>query len=85
MKKNILFIHQSADLYGSDKTLLYLVDAIKNESNPIVVVPEEGPLTIELRARDIEVIINPVIKVSRQLYASFKVFTLPFLVNSFLL
>jgi len=78
--KNILFIHQSADLYGSDKTLLYLVGALKTEINPIVVIPEEGPLTKELRKKDIEVIINPVIKVSRQLYASIHIFKTPFLV-----
>ena len=76
--KNILFIHQSADLYGSDKTLLYLVEAIQGETNPIVVVPEEGPLTEELRKLGIEVYIIPVIKVSRRLYTSLDLFKLPF-------
>jgi glycosyltransferase involved in cell wall biosynthesis len=76
--KNILFIHQSADLYGSDKTLLYLVKAIKDEINPIVVLPEEGPLTEELRKLRIEVFILPVIKVSRKLYASLDLFKQPF-------
>lgn len=76
--KTILFIHQSADLYGSDKTLLFLVESIKEEIIPIVVVPEEGPLTVELRKIDIEVLIIPVIKVSRELIASFKFFTIPF-------
>ncbi len=80
--KNILFIHQSADLYGSDKMLLYLVESVKNEAYPIIVVPEIGPLTEELRKRDIEFIINPVIKVSRELYASFKIFIIPFLIFS---
>lgn len=78
--KNILFIHQSADLYGSDKTLLYLVDAIKNDFNPIVVLPVEGPLLEELKKINVEVIINPVIKVSRQLFASFQIIKLPFLI-----
>lgn len=76
--KNILFIHQSADLYGSDKTLLYLVKAIKDDFNPIVVLPVEGPLTEELKKLNIEVIINPVIKVSRQLFTSFQIIKLPF-------
>ncbi|MFD0990554.1 glycosyltransferase family 4 protein [Mariniflexile jejuense] len=80
--KNILFIHQSADLYGSDKTLLYLVDAIKNDFNPIVVLPEEGPLTEELNKINIEVIISPVIKVSRQLFTSLQIIKLPFLMYS---
>jgi glycosyltransferase involved in cell wall biosynthesis len=76
--KNILFIHQSADLYGSDKTLLYLVESIKDIANAIVVVPEEGPLTEEFKKLNIEVFIIPVIKVSRQLFTSFDFFKLPF-------
>ena len=76
--KNILFIHQSADLYGSDKTLLYLVESIKNEFNPIVVVPEIGPLTEELKKINVEVLIIPVIKVSRQLLTSLEFFTIPY-------
>tara|TARA_R110002050_G_scaffold104139_1_gene213503 strand:+ start:5680 stop:6840 length:1161 start_codon:yes stop_codon:yes gene_type:complete len=76
--KNILFIHQSADLYGSDKTLLYLVESIKNEFNPIVVVPEVGPLTEELKKINVEVLIIPVIKVSRQLLTSLEFFTIPY-------
>lgn len=76
--KNILFVHQSADLYGSDKTLLYLVESIRGKVNPIVVVPEEGPLTDELYKLNIEVFIIPVIKVSRQLFTSFGLVKLPF-------
>lgn len=76
--KNILFIHQSADLYGSDKTLLYLLESIKDVANVIVVVPEEGPLTEEFKKLNIEVFIIPVIKVSRQLFTNFNVFKLPF-------
>lgn len=78
--KNILFIHQSADLYGSDKTLLYLVESIRHDFNPIVVLPVEGPLTEELRKMDIEIIINPVIKVSRQLFTGIEIIKLPFLI-----
>lgn len=80
--KNILFIHQSADLYGSDKTLLYLVESIKDDFYPIVVLPIEGPLTDELKKINIEVIINPVIKVSRQLFTNFQILKLPFLIYS---
>ena len=76
--KNILFVHQSADLYGSDKTLLCLVESCLNYANLIIVVPEEGPLTEELRKLNIEVFIIPVIKVSRQLFTSLDIFKLPF-------
>ena len=47
MKKTVLFFHQSAELYGSDKMLLHFVLHLKNEQsefNPIVVLPKEGPL-----------------------------------------
>jgi glycosyltransferase involved in cell wall biosynthesis len=80
--KNILFIHQSADLYGSDKTLLYLVKSIKDIANPIVVLPEEGLLTEELKKSNIEYFIIPVIKVSRQLFLSFDAVKMPFIIFS---
>jgi len=76
--KNILFVHQSADLYGSDKTLLFLVDSIKDTVNPIVVVPEEGPLTDELKKIDVEVLIIPVLKVSRELFKKINILKFPF-------
>lgn len=76
--KNILFVHQSADLYGSDKTLLFLVESIMDVANPIVVLPEEGPLTEELKRLNIEFFILPVIKVSRQLFTIFGMITMPF-------
>jgi glycosyltransferase involved in cell wall biosynthesis len=76
--KNILFIHQSADLYGSDKTLLYLVTAIKNTFHPIIVIPSEGPLSEELQKQNIEFYVMPVIKVSRELFKSIAIIQLPF-------
>src|SRR5690606_28548359 len=70
-----------ADLYGSDKTLLYLVKSIVNDFNPIVVLPVEGPLSEELEKINVEIIINPVIKVSRQLFKSKGFVKLPFLMS----
>lgn len=78
MKKTILFVHQSADLYGSDKTLLYLVESIKDTINPIIVVPEEGPLTDEFKKIDVEVLIIPVLKVSREIFTILNFFKFPF-------
>ena len=47
--KNILFIHQSSELYGSDKTLLLLIRYINKERFcPIVILPIEGLLKKEL-------------------------------------
>ena len=70
---NILYIHQSAELYGSDKTLLYLVSQIKQKGfNPIVVLPSHGPLSLELEKFQVEIIIAPVVKISRKMF-SFKI------------
>jgi len=67
--KNILFIHQSAELYGSDKTLLYLVANLdKNKFFPIVILPNEGPLKIELEKENVKVIIAPVLKLYRKMF-----------------
>ncbi|WP_282786545.1 glycosyltransferase family 4 protein [Flavobacterium croceum] len=67
--KNILFIHQSAELYGSDKTLLLLLKNINTQSfNPVVVLPNEGPLKKELESLNITVVIAPVLKLSRKMF-----------------
>lgn len=81
-KKTILFIHQSSELYGSDKTLFYLVKDLKNTSNfnPVVVLPSEGPLSIILNKENIRVIVAPVVKVSRKMFKLKNLFFLPIVV-----
>ena len=50
IKKTILFVHQSSDLYGSDKALLLLSQNLdKKLFVPIIVLPRKGPLFIELQ------------------------------------
>lgn len=52
----VLFVHQSCDLYGSDRVLLDIAEAVAQAGGePIVALPGEGPLTQALRARHIEV------------------------------
>ncbi len=83
--KTILFIHQSAELYGSDKTLLFLAKSIGQYGiRAIVVLPEKGPLADLIRKKDIKLIINPVIKVSRSSISFFNLFKLPFQILFFL-
>ena len=66
---NILFIHQSAELYGSDKTLLLLLRHIdKTRFYPVVVLPNDGPLKEELEKENIKVVIAPVLKVYRKMF-----------------
>ncbi|RLD39202.1 MAG: hypothetical protein DRI74_01560 [Bacteroidetes bacterium] len=67
--KTILFIHQSAELYGSDKTLLQLVIGMSKKGHKvIVIVPEEGPLTGEFQNFNIKYIVSPVLKLSRDMF-----------------
>lgn len=71
-KKNILFLHAGAELYGADKVLLELIEGITfTEYNPIVILPNDGPLVKELERKEIDVrIINyPIL---RRKYFNFK-------------
>lgn len=66
---NILFIHQSAELYGSDKTLLLLLQHIdRSRFFPVVILPNEGPLKDKLAEINVEVFINPVLKLHRKMF-----------------
>ncbi|MEW5676556.1 glycosyltransferase family 4 protein [Flavobacterium enshiense] len=77
--KNILFIHQSAEMYGSDKTLLILVSEFKKKGlHPIVVLPGEGPLKKYLEELAIQVEIAPVFKISRKMFSPGNILALPF-------
>ena len=68
--KNILFIHQSVDLYGSDKTLLLLLSKLdKTQFNVVVVLPHEGPLTVALEEENIKVVVAPVLKLYRKMFS----------------
>lgn len=68
--KNIIFVHQSAELYGSDKVLLLLCSEMVKEGtyHPIVIVPEEGPLIAQLEANQVEVHVAEVSKISRAVF-----------------
>lgn len=61
--KNILFIHSSSEMYGSDKSLLYLLKNIKKDEYRVnVLLPEEGPLVEKLN--EIEGVSVDIYKVS---------------------
>ena len=67
--KTVLFIHQSAELYGSDKTLLFLLKELdRSKISPLVVLPEEGPLKNAIEHENIEVVIAPVLKLHRNIF-----------------
>lgn len=73
--KTILVIHQSAELYGSDKTMLYFLSQLdKTKYLPIIVLPFEGPLKIELEKNNIKVVIAPVLKLYRKMFTPKNIF-----------
>jgi glycosyltransferase involved in cell wall biosynthesis len=72
---NVLFIHQSAELYGSDKTLLILLKHINRDLfNPVVIIPEKGPLKTEIEKLNVEVHILPVLKLYRNIFTPKNIF-----------
>lgn len=79
MKKTILFVHQSSDLYGSDKALLLLVKKLNKELFvPIVVLPKEGLLKEALLKENIRVIVTPVINIHKKMFNLKDLLLLPF-------
>lgn len=67
--KSILFIHQSAELYGSDKTILMFISSLdKQKYKSVVILPFDGPLKKEFEKNGIEVIIAPVLKLYRKMF-----------------
>jgi glycosyltransferase involved in cell wall biosynthesis len=68
--KNIVFIHQSAELYGSDKTLLLLLKYLdKTKYTTFVILPNDGLLKTELEKENIKVFIAPVLKLYRKMFS----------------
>lgn len=66
-RMTLLFIHGSADLYGSDITLLQLVSGLNRERFcSVVVVPYAGPLVSCLERAGAEVVIRPDLPVLRR-------------------
>lgn len=66
---NILFVHQSAELYGSDKMLLVLLAQLdKSRFFPVVILPNHGPLEIALKDEGILVAVAPVAKLYRKMF-----------------
>lgn len=61
-----MFVHQSADLYGSDRVLLSLVTKLDRKKYlPIVFLPVEGPLVVELVSAGVECHVLPITRLAR--------------------
>jgi glycosyltransferase involved in cell wall biosynthesis len=56
----VLYIHNSADVYGASRSLFRLVQRLdRRRFTPLVVLPERGPLADRLRAAEVEVVVHP--------------------------
>ncbi|WP_092999017.1 glycosyltransferase [Thiohalomonas denitrificans] len=76
--RNILFVHQSADMYGSDKVLLSLVAGLdRSRFTPIVVLPCKGPLLIALEENGIRCHLVPLVRAGRTLFSIKGLLSLP--------
>lgn len=65
-KTRVVFVHQSAELYGSDKVLLTLVGALdRSRYVPIVLLPRTGPLFNRLHEAGIKTHVVPLVVVGR--------------------
>ena len=62
---SVLVVHSSAELYGSDKSLLDFARLRPAHMALTVVLPEDGPLAPALRACDAEVVVGEVCKLQR--------------------
>ena len=48
--KNVLFVHSSSELYGSDRSLLNIVSHLdRSKYSPFVILPCQGPLVDEMK------------------------------------
>ncbi len=63
----VLYVHASAELYGSDIALLNLIRHLPPRVRPIVALPEEGPLAERLRQHGAKVSVFP-LAVPRRYY-----------------
>lgn len=57
--KKILIFSSGSELYGSERGLLNLVDAVRDLYRITVVLPKRGPLADRLREKNIEALIFP--------------------------
>lgn len=77
--KTIVYVHQSADMYGSDRVLLNCVRQVRKAGvRPIVLLPVDGPLLSELRKEGIECYVVPIARLSRSMLSFRGILSIPF-------
>jgi len=73
--ERLLYVHNSADIYGASRSLLRLMSRLRQEGlHPLVILPENGPLETRLGALGVEVIIDRGLTViTRTVFRSWRV------------
>jgi glycosyltransferase involved in cell wall biosynthesis len=65
-RRTVLFVHQGAELYGSDKVVLNLAVGVRDFGyRAVVVLPNEGPLLDRLQEAGVECHLAPIGKIAR--------------------
>jgi len=75
LPKRVLHVHNSADIYGASRMLLrWLKSLNRTRFEPIVVLPEDGPLKKLIEAENVEVILHPRLSViTRPVFRSWRI------------
>src|SRR3974390_2537624 len=73
--RRILHVHNSADIYGASRMLLRWFKGMdRTRFEPVVVLPEEGPLKKLIEAERIEVILHPRLSIiTRPVFRSWRI------------
>lgn len=60
LPKRVLHVHNSADIYGASRMLLRWIKSMNRARfEPVVILPEDGPLKKLIKAENVEVILHP--------------------------
>jgi glycosyltransferase involved in cell wall biosynthesis len=72
---SVLHVHNNADLYGSSRSLLRWIKTVDRQRfQPLVVLPEDGPLKKCIEAEGVEVILHPRLSViTRPVFRSWRI------------
>ena len=70
----ILYVHNSADIYGASRSLVRLLGTLDREKfAPLVLLPADGPLAAQLRAIGVRVLVFPQLSViTREVFHSWR-------------
>src|ERR1700710_217207 len=75
MRKKILYLHASADLYGSDYVLLNLIKGLdKKVFDTLVLLPYKGKLCTEFDKNNIEYKVCNIPVIRRSVFSFFGIF-----------